>query len=91
MGNQAKRGYAIEHIPVPVPSPDKLGGLWQEGGLLISLDRVAPTRIVGVSAFCCPPWHREVQKKLFSGIGSPDRFVVLFLKLIIRAAMHYAI
>ena len=24
-------GYAIEHIPVPVPSQDKLGGLRQEG------------------------------------------------------------
>jgi len=24
-------GYAIHHIPVPVPSQDKLGGLRQEG------------------------------------------------------------
>jgi len=24
-------GYGIQHIPVPVPSEDKLGGLWQEG------------------------------------------------------------
>ena len=25
------RGYAIQHIPVPVPSQDKLGGLRQMG------------------------------------------------------------
>jgi len=25
------RGYAVQHIPVPVPSQDKLGGLQQEG------------------------------------------------------------
>jgi len=47
---------------VSVPSKDKLGGLWQEGhslgikmgdeggALLISLDGVAPSRIVDVSA-----------------------------------------
>jgi len=28
--NQAT-GYTLEHIAVPVPSQDKLGGLWQEG------------------------------------------------------------
>jgi len=28
--NQAT-GYASQHIPVPVPSQDKLGGLQQEG------------------------------------------------------------
>jgi len=28
--NQAT-GYAIQHIPVPVPIKDKLGGLQQEG------------------------------------------------------------
>ena len=27
------RGYAIQHITVPVPSQDKLGGLRQEGHL----------------------------------------------------------
>jgi len=30
--NQAM-GYAIQHIPVPVPNQDKLGGLQQEGHL----------------------------------------------------------
>jgi len=60
------RVYAIQHIPVPIPSQDKWGGLWQEGhpvhkwgigggGLLISMDGVAPTRIVSVSVSCCPP------------------------------------
>ena len=29
--NGKLRGYAIQHIPVPVSSQDKLGGLRQEG------------------------------------------------------------
>ena len=33
----------------------KMGEGIDGGGLLISLDGVAPTRIVGVSASCCPP------------------------------------
>jgi len=24
-------GDTIQHIPVPIPSQDKFGGLWQEG------------------------------------------------------------
>jgi len=32
----------------------KNGGI-DEGGLMISPDGVAPTRIVSVSASCCPP------------------------------------
>jgi len=59
-------GYAIQHIPVPVPSWDNWEGcirkgIWCKnggidgGGLLISPDGLAPTRIVGVSAFCYPP------------------------------------
>jgi len=39
--------------------------------VLISPDGVAPTRIVGVSASCYPPWQHKVQKKLSSGSGSP--------------------
>jgi len=46
-----------------------MGGIG--GGLLISLDGVAPTRIVSVSASCYPPLHHKVQKKLSSGIGLP--------------------
>ena len=30
LDNQAT-GYASQHYSVPVPSKDKLGGLWQEG------------------------------------------------------------
>ena len=41
------------------------------GGLLISLDEVAPTRTVSVSASCYPPLHHKVKKKLSSGNGSP--------------------
>jgi len=39
------------------------------GGLLISLDGVPPTQIVGVSASDIP-LHHEVQKKISSGTGS---------------------
>ena len=60
-------GYASQHYSVPVPSQDKLGGLWQKGHLAWkwrddggggtdSPDGVASRRIVGASAstvFCC--------------------------------------
>jgi len=61
------RGHSIQHIPVPVPSQDKLGGsgrkgIWRKnggeidgGGLLIGPDGVALTRIVGVSGSCYSP------------------------------------
>ena len=41
------------------------------GGLLISPDGVAPSRMVGVSASVSLLLHREVQKKNSSGAGSP--------------------
>jgi len=60
------QGYAIQHIPVPVPSQDNWEGCGRKGirrknggidgcGLLISPDRVMPMQIVGVSASCYPP------------------------------------
>ena len=39
--------------------------------MLIRLDGVAPTQIVGVSASCYPSEHRNVHKKLSSGTSSP--------------------
>jgi len=67
-----------------------MGGI-DGDALLISLDGVASTRIVGVSASCYPPEHRKVLKKLSSGTGSPrwsrkkgrkiDVVVVLLYKL----------
>ena len=64
--------YAIQHIPVPVPSQDKLGGLRQKGirhinggidggGLLIHPNRVAQARMVGVSVSCYLAFHQKVQ------------------------------
>jgi len=41
------------------------------GGLPISLDGVAPSRMVGVSAFVIFPCTIKVQKKISSGTGSP--------------------
>jgi len=59
-------GYAIQHIPVPVLSQENWEGCSRKGiqcknggigggALLISLDGVAPTRIVGVPSSCYPP------------------------------------
>ena len=61
---------------VPVASQDKLGALRQEGhpalkmgdvggGSLISPDGVAPSQMVGVSAFVILPCTIKVQKKIF--------------------------
>ena len=62
--NQATR-YASLHYSVPVPSQDKLGGLWQKSHLAKnrrwwrwvpdSLDGLASRRIVGASAFVIFP------------------------------------
>jgi len=38
---------------------------------MVSLDGVAPSRMIGVSAFVNLPLHHKVQK--FSGTGSPGR------------------
>jgi len=43
-------GYALQHIPVPVPVQDKLGGLWQEWVSSVKLggDGALKTQIVGI-------------------------------------------
>ena len=46
----------------------KMGGLWRWA--LVSLDGVAPSRMVTVSAYVNPPLHHKVQK-FSSGTGSP--------------------
>jgi len=47
----------------------KNGGRWRSA--LVSLDGVAPSRMVGVSASVNLPLHRKVQK-FSSGTGSPQ-------------------
>jgi len=52
---------------VPIPSQDKLGGLWQNGGddgggAPISLDGVASSWIVGASAFIIFPLLNTTEK-----------------------------
>ena len=47
----------------------KMGG--DGDGLLISLDGVAPSWMVGVSA-CYLPLHHKVQEKISSGTGLPE-------------------
>jgi len=49
--------------------PVKIWGGWWRWAL-VSLDGVAPSRMVGVSAFVNLPFYREVQK-FSSGTGSP--------------------
>jgi len=49
-------------------SPVKMGGWWRWA--LVSLDGVAPSRMVGVSASVNLPVHHKVQK-FSSGTGSP--------------------
>jgi len=51
------------------PACKKYGGWWRWA--LVSLDGVAPSRMVSVSASVNLPLHHKVQK-FSSGTGSPD-------------------
>ena len=65
MGSHQATGYATQHDSVPVPSQDKLGGLWQEGHLAIKIGVYEGGALL-VQMGWCPPGLSVPLPPLFS-------------------------